>query len=176
MTRPSNVSLICLFLTFVCACNKIDDLLTFSIRHQVDLTVESTSPLNLPLQIPTPDVTTNSSQEFQKNNTRADLVKDIKLDELKLTIKNPATQTFSFLKSIHIYISTGQNDEIELAFKDNISATDKTISLTTTKEKLDKYLKASSYKLRTSIVTRESITQDVDVLTDLKFKVTAEAL
>jgi hypothetical protein len=87
----------------------------------------------------TPEVTTNSSAEFENNNTKADLVKDVKLKELTLTITDPTAKTFSFLKSIHLYISTDSNDEIELAFKDDINSTSSTITLTTTAAKLDKY-------------------------------------
>jgi hypothetical protein len=158
------------------ACNKIDDLLTFSISNQATFRVPSSSPLNLPLEVLTPDIATNSSQEFQNNNTKADLVKDVKLSELKLSIANPSGKTFSFLKSVHIYISTNENDEIELASQDNIPATAAIVSLTPTKQKLDSYVKSSAYRLRTAIVTREALTQDVDVKINLKFKVTADAL
>lgn len=157
-------------------CDKIEDLLVFTISDQTTLMIESTSLLDLPINVPTPDVTTNSSQEFENNNTKAELVKEIKLEQLKLTITDPVTKTFSFLKSIHIYISSGQNDEIELASMDNVESSANTITLTPTSQLLDKYVKASGYKIRTSIVTREALTQDLEVRADLKFKVKAEGL
>jgi hypothetical protein len=160
----------------VFGCKSIDKLLTFTVTDQTSFRVESTSPLNLPFEILTPDVTTNSSQKFENNNTTSALVKDVKLEELRLTITNPSTKTFSFLKSVYIYISTTQSDEIQLAYLDNISSTNSTITLITTQEKLDKYVKSSSYKLRTKIVTSESLSQPVDVRVDLKFKVTAQSL
>lgn len=131
-------------------------------------------PLNLATEIITPDVTTNSSSEFKNNNTKADLVKDVKLKELKLTITDPSDKTFTFLKSIRLYISTDANDEIELAYSDQINSTSNTIDLTCTSEKLDKYIKASSYKIRTKAVIKETITKDVTVKSDMKFKVTAD--
>jgi hypothetical protein len=63
----------------------------------------------------TPDVTTNSNN----NNTKADLVKDVTLTSLKLTITNPTIKHLVFLKSVTLYISTDANDEIELAFLDD---------------------------------------------------------
>jgi hypothetical protein len=57
-------------------------------------------------------VTTNSNN----NNTKADLVKDVTLTSLKLTITNP-DKTFSF--KVGYTISTDANDEIELAFLDD---------------------------------------------------------
>lgn len=165
------------FLCLLCfQCTEVDDLLTFTISDQVTITVPSSSPFNLPVELATPDVTTNSSQKFANNNTEASLVKDIRLEELKLSIQSPAGKTFSFLKSIQIYISTNSSNEILLASLDNIPPNVTSISLTPTQEKLDVYAKASSYKLRTSIVTRETLTQNVEMKTDLKFKVTAAPL
>jgi hypothetical protein len=46
--------------------------------------------------------------------------------------------------------------------------------LTPTSEKLDKYIKASSYKLRTEAVIKESLTTDITVKADMKFQVTAD--
>lgn len=157
-------------------CKEVDDLLTFTIANQVTITVPSNSPLNLPVELATPEVTTNSSQTFANNNTEASLVKDVKLQELKLSIQSPAGKTFSFLKSIQIYISTTQSNEILLASLDNIPTGATSITLTPTQEKLDVYAKASSYKLRTSIVTRETLTQSVETKADLKFRVTAAPL
>lgn len=157
-------------------CKEVDKLLTFTISNQVTITVPANSPLNLPVELATPDVTTNSSQSFANNNTEASLVKDVKLQELKLSIQTPAGKTFSFLKSIQIYISTTQSNEILLASLDDIPTGVTSITLIPTNEKLDVYAKASSYKLRTAIITRETLTQAVDMKVDLKFKVTAAPL
>tara|TARA_R110000868_G_scaffold1781_2_gene14220 strand:+ start:224 stop:751 length:528 start_codon:yes stop_codon:yes gene_type:complete len=167
-------SIICLLTLFVFSCSVIDNLLTFTVSNQTEFKIASNFPLNVASGIVTPDVPTNSSAEFDNNNTKANLVKDVKLKELKLSITDPTNKTFSFLKSIHIYISTDANDEVELAYLDNISATTNTITLTPTSEKLDKYIKASSYKLRTEAVIKESLTTDITVKADMKFRVTAD--
>jgi hypothetical protein len=168
--------LVLLLATSVFGCKSVDDLLTFTISHETNFTVANSSPLNLPIELQTPDVTTNSSQEFGNHDTKAELVKDVKLESVKLTITDPTGKTFSFLKSIHIYISTNSNDEIELAYADNIVSTTNILDLTTTDKKLDTYVKASSYKLRTQLITKETLTQDVDIKMNLKFKVTADPL
>lgn len=163
-------------IAITCSCNKLEELLTFTISHETTVTVESSVPLNLPIDVATPDVQTNSNQSFQNNNTRADLVKDVKLDDAKLTVIDPPSKTFSFLKSIHFYISTDGNDELLLAWHDDIPADATTVDLSTTTERLDAYVKNSTYKLRTRMVMRETLTQDVDVKVNLKFKVRAEPL
>jgi hypothetical protein len=161
-------------LLLITSCNVIDDLLTFSIDNQTTFKIESGFPLGTAFNVVTPDVTTNSSSTFENNNTKAELVKDVKLNELKLTITDPSNKSFSFLKSIHLYISTDANDEIELAYLDEINSTSNTINLTCTSQKLDKYIKASSYKIRTKAVIKESLTQDISVKSDMKFRVTAD--
>lgn len=155
------------------ACKDVDKLLTFRINDITDIRIESSSPLNLPVEIPTPAVTSNSQQQYENNNTAKNLVKDVKLEEVKLTITDPPSKTFSFLKSIHLYISSDQSNEIELATSENVSATN-TIYLEPTDAKLDVYAKAPSYNLRTEVETDETLTQSVDVRVDLKFVVTAD--
>jgi len=167
-------TILTIFSLFIISCNAVDKLLTFTISNQTSFKVQSGILFDTPFEVATPDVTTNSTSEFKNNNTRTDLVKDVKLEELKLSITSPANKTFSFLKSVHMYISTDANDEIELAFQDNVNATTNSISLTCTTQKLDKYIKAPSYKIRTKIVTKETVTEDIEVKANMKFKVTAD--
>ncbi|MFY7838651.1 MAG: hypothetical protein ACOVP7_00185 [Lacibacter sp.] len=155
-------------------CKKLG--VNFSINNQTNFRVESSSPINLPFEMGTPDVTTNSSQQFDNNNTAVNLIKEIKLEELKLSITRPSAKTFSFLKSVEIYISTNSSNEILLASLDNIASTAQSINLTTTAQDLTAYVKASSYKLRTRVITKETITQAVDIRADIKFKVKAGLL
>ncbi|MBE8723761.1 hypothetical protein [Flavobacterium hungaricum] len=159
---------------FLTSCDAVDDLLSFTISNNTSIKIKSTSPINLPLEIITPEVTTNSSAEFENNKTKASLVKDVKLRSLQLNIENPADKTFTFLKSVHLYISTTDSNEIELAYQDNINSTSNAIDLICTDKKLDEYLKADSYKIRTKVTLKETLTQDVTVKAAMKFKVTAD--
>ncbi len=158
------------------SCKKIDELLTFYVEDQTEIVIESSLPISLPLEIPTPDITTESEEEFSNNGTNANLVKDVYLSSFKLSITSPEGKTFSFLKSIHIYIRTNDSDEIELAYKDDISSDARVINLTTSGNRLDKYLKADGYKLRTEVTTREILAEDISILVDMRFKVTADPL
>ncbi len=155
------------------SCKKIEDLLTFTVNVENNFTVGASSPLNIPIDILTPQVTTNSTQQFQNNNSDVNRVKDIKLKKVDLQIISPAGKTFSFLESVHIYVSTNANDEIELAYLDNISSSSNSISLIPTSVSLDKYVKASSYSLRTKIVTKQALTQNVEIKNGCQFQVTA---
>lgn len=164
----------CICCLLLAGCEEVDDLLTFHVHDQTMIRIANTMSVGLPLDVPTPDVSSDSQQQYKNNNTRADLVKDVKLEELALTIKEPSGKTFSFLKSIRIFISTNGSDEIELASLNDVAANTSTIKLIPTQEKLDAYAKAPSYNLRTAVTTDEALTQDVDVQVDLKFRVTAD--
>lgn len=159
---------------FVSSCNAVDDLLTFNISNQTTIEIKNTSPLNLPTEIVTPDVTTNSSTEFKNNNTNTDLIKDVKLKSLQLTIESPEGKTFTFLKSVRLYISTSDSNEIELAYLDNISSSANSIDLICTDKRLDEYIKNDSYKIRTQVTIKETLTQDVSMKASMKFAVTAD--
>lgn len=159
---------------FVSSCESVDELLSFNISNQASITIKNTSPINLPSEIVTPDVTTNSSSEFNNNNTKADLVKDVKLKSLKLTIENPEGKNFTFLKSIRLYISTTDSNEIELAYQDNVNSSSNTLDLICTDKRLDEYIKADKYKIRTQVTLKETLTQDVTVKANMQFRVTAD--
>lgn len=159
---------------FFSSCNAVDDLLSFTISNETSIKIQSTSPINLPSEIITPEVTTNSSAEFANNKTKASLVKDVKIRSLKLSISDPSDKTFTFLKSVHLYISTNNSNEIELAYQDNINTSSNTIDLICTDKRLDEYIKADSYKIRTQVTLKETLTKDVTVKADMKFRVTAD--
>ena len=159
------------------SCNKIKDLLTFTVNDTSEVVIESTLfPIALPFEIWTPPITTNSNEEFSNNNTNASLVKDVYITHLDITILSPSDKTFSFLKSMTIFISTTDDNEIELAHKTNINSSDKVLNMKVTSSRLDTYVKASSYRLRTEVTTHETLTQDITIGIDMSFKVTADPL
>jgi hypothetical protein len=172
--KSKSIALILFLSLFLNSCSTVDDLLSFNISNEASIQIKSNLPINLPSEIITPDVTTNSSAEFANNKTKASLVKDVKLKSLKLTITDPSDKTFTFLKSIHLYISTTNSDEIELAYQDNISSTTNMLDLICTDKRLDQYIKADKYKIRTQVTLKETLTKDVTVKADMKFRVTAD--
>jgi len=169
-TILSVLLLIGILFTFSC-----DKLLTFDVSDSTTVTIDANPlPISSPVEIPTPDVTTNSESEFEQNDTKVELVKEIILKRLALTITSPSDKTFSFLKSIEIYISADGEDETKLAWNNDVQSDAQSIELETTTQALDSYVKKSSYKLRTEVTTRESLTQSVDIKIDFTFQVTAD--
>jgi len=155
------------------SCNKIDELLTFKINDSTEFVIENVIVLNLPFDIPTPSITTDSENEFKNNNTASNLVKNIYLDELKLSIIKPDDATFSFLKKITIYISSNGKEEIILASKTNIDENATKIVLEPTDARLDDYVKSESYSLRTEVTTNKIVTNSITIKADMTFIITA---
>ncbi len=63
---------------------------------------------------------------------------------------------------------------MKLAWNDDVQSNAKNIELETTNSALDKYVKKDKYKLRTKVVTKETLTQSVDIKIDFTFQVTAD--
>jgi hypothetical protein len=85
-------------------CKKDELGIRFKINYETSFDVLSGNILNLPFDLFTPDITTNSEAEFAANDTRVDKIQEIKLESLNLTITAPQGQNFDFLK--HIYTFT----------------------------------------------------------------------
>jgi hypothetical protein len=158
------------------SCDEIKSLLTFTFSDEATFTIESQAPIDLPFNVPVPEIQTNSSQAFENNHTNANLVKEVILKELKLKIESPDDMTFSFLRSIAIDISAPGLDTIQLAYIDDIPTDAKEIYLNTTDQHLDAYIKQDSYNLDFKTVIKEIITRDVDLKAEMRFQVTADPL
>ena len=106
--------------TILLSCNKDNREVEFEMDYQTSFTLNSTIGINLPFSPPSPDINTNSTNEFSLKNTNSSLVKEVTLKTLTLTITNPTDKTFSFVKSVHIFISAPGVKEIEAIAYDNI--------------------------------------------------------
>jgi hypothetical protein len=167
-----------LLTVFGCKKNVLDALLTFT----VDVSQNSKIPppnifyTGLPKPI---SVITNSEASFRNNKTSRDKVKNVLLDQMQLTLVNPASLNFDFLDSLKVYINTPNvKNRILLAHLYNPPTGVKTLTLVPTTDRLDDYLKADTYELtvysrqRPNYFVRDSLT----IRSDTRFKVTANSL
>ena len=157
-------------------CKKLVSLLNFKINDSTNFTIPATGPLvNTVLTLPGIAVSSNSSSTYAGNNTTADYVQDVTLDQLTLTTTDPGTQTFDFLKSISLYIATdaaGTNKTL-LASLSPVPTGQTTISLTPSGTKLDVYLRSGNYALFTTAELAKPLPQDTKVRADSRFNVKA---
>jgi hypothetical protein len=168
--------LICLIVSSLgISCKKaLEELTTFTIQTEADFTVPGTLGIQTPLSIPTPDVPTRSSQEFARHRTNYNLVKEVRLDNLKLSITRPSGQTFRFLKSVRLFIEAAGLPKQEVAFRTNIdNAVGSTLDLETVPVNLKEYIRQDTFTLHSEVVTDEVILQDIDIHADANFRVKA---
>ena len=157
-------------------CQKLVSLINFKIDDSTNFTIPATGVLtNAALVLPGIAVSSHASSTYAVNNTTADYVQDVTLDQLTLSTTDPSTQTFDFLKSISIYIATDASgsDKVLLASLSPVPTGQTSISLTPGGNKLDKYLRSGNYTLFTTAELAKPLPQDTKVRADSRFNVKA---
>lgn len=162
---------------FTSGCKEVDKLTQFNMDYDESVTIPSSIGINLPFNLFTPPITTNSTKSFEVNDTRKDLIEQIILKEMTLSISSPSGKDFSFLKSIEIYMSADGLDEIKVAWKDNIdNSVGNSIALETSSSDLQEYIKKDEINLKVTTVTDELILTDYEVNIHSNFFVDAKIL
>ena len=155
------ISMFGFILLMISGCKTVDKLTQFNMEFEGSVVVPSSTGINLPVNIVTPDVATNSASTFSANKTQKELVDEIKLTKMEVTITSPANADFSFLKSVAIYISSAGLPEVKIAYKDEVPAsTGAILSLDVSGIDLKEYIKADKFSLRLNTVTDEVLTSD----------------
>lgn len=136
----------------------------FYIDYTSSVVVSSSVGQLLPFNIYTPDVTTNSEQEFDSNDTKKDKVKSIYLKDLTLSITSPSGEDFSFLNSLEIFISSSNTSEMKVAFKENIGSNPGAfLTCDLVDIDLQQFIKDDQIKIRLKTVTDEALSNDVHI-------------
>ena len=171
-----------LLLALLFGCKKVENQVAQILKFTVNVSQDSRVPppsifyTGLPAPV---TVVTNSSAAFSSNNTNSSKVKDVYLDQLKLTLLKPASLDFDFLDTLRVYINTpGASNRILLAQTANPPSGATTLTLTPTTARLDEYLKSDKYQLTVYSRQRRNyyIQDSMTVRTDARFKVTASSL
>lgn len=159
------------------ACQKLDKLTQFHMEYTDSTTISSIIGVNLPFNVFTPPIKTNASETFEINDTRKDLIEEIKLEDLVLKTIDPENAEFSFLKSIEVYIETEGENETLIAWKYEIdNSVGNTLSLEVTADDLSTYVISDEIILRISTVTDKIILSDIQIEIKAGFFVNAKIL
>ncbi|MGB0916628.1 MAG: hypothetical protein ACPGU4_03470 [Flavobacteriales bacterium] len=169
-----NLLPIFLIATVFTGCQLFDELRTFDIDYSVDFTIPGSSVVNLPINLPTPPITTNAIQKFEDEGIETNWIESIKLKELKLTLINPSGEDFDFLENVNIYISSDGEAEQLLASKSPVpEGSGSMISLDVNDVNLFAHITQPNFSLRIEVVTDEARLYDVDVKANMKMEVKA---
>ncbi|MFN3529668.1 MAG: hypothetical protein ACK417_07080 [Bacteroidia bacterium] len=173
-----NSASIFLIIYILIGCSKLQEGISFSLYPMTEVVIPSSSSINLPINLITPDITTDSESEFAANNTSPNLVRDIRLKELRLIIKSPEQTTFDFLRSARIYLSADGMPEIEIAFSENIPATGaRNLYMDVNQDvNFKDYLIKDKVSMRVQATTRQLLTSDTKLEVRTEFVVRASVV
>lgn len=160
----------------VLACNLLDKFTKFDLNFSQEITIRASTLFNLPIDIPTPPIQSNSESTFKTQNTHEDLVEEIILKNLILNLVSPTDEDFSILKSIEIYINAEGLSESKIAWLDNIPKNVNSLTLEVSKVDLKKYIFADSFVLSLKTVTNKANTRDYKIEVKSTFGVNAKIL
>ena len=152
--------LLCIaFLLFGC-----EKLTQFTLEDNTSVIIPSSTGINLPFSVGTPDMTNSFEQKFESNDTRKKYIEEFKLTSLVLSIVEPPNFNFSFLKDIEIFIVSDGLAEKRIAYKLDIDNTvGSTLTCDISEENLADYVKADNFSLKVEVVTDELFSQDVEI-------------
>ncbi len=171
-------TLILIFTVFALSqCDQLDQLTKFDVNYNTSVTIPSTFGTDVPFNVATPEVTTNSESKFEMNDTRTDLIEEITLKQLTMQITSPDDGNFDFLNDIEVYISADGLGEIKVAWKNDIpDSAGSVLELETSDADLQEYIKKDSFQLRVKTTTDQLISQDQDIEISSVFHVDAKIL
>jgi hypothetical protein len=165
-----------IYVSFAFGCNKDRKGISFSMEYNEQFSIENGSPLQLPIRILLPPTASHAEATFAQNDTRADKITSIRLEQLVLELQKPENEDFSFLEEMQLFISTKELPELLLAEKKNIQNNTRSLRLDTSKEDFKEYIKSGEYTLRVRTVIKRTFSNKMDLSANIIFKASAKLL
>jgi hypothetical protein len=139
------------------------------------VTIPASTPINLPFNLPTPDIETNSAAFFSSKNISTDLIDKIVLKKLEMTVTSPTNGNFNFLKSVEVYISTQGLDDVKIASLEDIpNNAAMPLQLAVDSVNLKQYILKDKFGLKVKATTDKLITSDYKIDVSTTFLVDAK--
>lgn len=173
--RKLTLLLIFPFLLTTNSCEKAADLITFGFNLKNDFSLPPNMPINTPFDLPAIPMDYNSSETFEQNDTRANLVKEIKIEYIQLLIKEPVGQDFTFLKDIELSLEKDGLPTKLVAWKYDVDdAIEQELQLDVTADALDEYLKSDEVRFKLKVTTDKLTTKEIKISSDIRIRVKAD--
>ena len=156
------------------SCNKFDQLTIFDMAYRNTVVIPASTAVNLPFNLYSPEITSNSEETFEVNDTRKDHIDKIRLKKMNLKITSPQNGNFNFLNSISIFINADGLTEKHISWKNPVSAdSSQILELALSGEDLQPYIINDKFKLRINTVTDEILSNNYTIDLDAIFEVNA---
>lgn len=176
--------LISLFVFLIMSsCKKLDEFTKFHLKYDTEYVLPLVLSTNgVLITYPEPlKFATNSDAFFEENNTSADLIEEVHIDEAYLEVKESETINFSFLNEVQFWLIDEENsvvkDSVLLASKvlDESIDTQK-LDLDVTDKDLSQYITKDSLSFKIKLETDENIFEEIKLNIHTDFEVNAKIL
>lgn len=162
---------------FLSSCEFLSQFTEFDLPYEKTITVPLIAASDSTLSIETPSISTGISDAMSDNNTGLDLIEEIKLTSMTLTLTSPDGGDLGFLSSIEIFINAAGQDELSLASQANVPADVGTVlELTTATADLQDYIKLDDFSLRFALGTDETVLEEQEITMNMVVHVDAQVL
>lgn len=169
--------IILLTILILTSCEFLSQLTQFDLPYETSVTIPLTLATDTPLDIATPAINTGIEDAVAQYNTGLDLIDEVALTSMTLTITDPVDGDLGFLKSIEIFMNAEGLDEVKLAYEtavpDDAGAV---LELQVPAQDLQEYIKKDTFTLRFRIVTDETVLDDQVLKMNAVFHVDAKIL
>ena len=162
---------------FFGGCKKLDKLTEFNMDYHSSVVLPASNTIGLPLDLTSPETTTNSQSTFANNNTQTDKIQEVHLTKMTITVTSPSGVDLTFLKSVELYVKADGLSEKEVAWDNNVSDNvGNTLNLNVTSDDLKDYIKKEKISVRIKAITDKETYSDYTIDIYSLFKVNAKIL
>ena len=175
MKKAPFILLIAIF--FLSSCDFLSELTQFDLPYEKAITIPLIVGSDSTLSITTPSINTGISDAVDKYNTGIDLIDEITLTSMTLTVTSPAGADMGFLATISVYINASGQEEIQLAYDtdvtDDVGAV---LELSTSTADIQDYIKLDDFTLRFELGTDETVLEEHEITMNMVVHVDARIL
>lgn len=169
--------LILIAIFFLSSCDLLSELTQFDLPYETSISIPLILASDSTLGIATPSINTGITDATEKYNTDLDLIDEISLTSMTLTLTDPVDGDFGFLKSIEIFVNAVGEEEVQLAFDADVADDAGTVlELETSGEDLQNYFKSDEFSLRFSLSTDETVLTSQELTMNMVLHVDAKVL
>ena len=169
--------LLLIVVLFLSSCDWLSQLTQFDLPYETSFNVPLIVASDSTLSIETPSITTGITDAVAQYNTGLDLIEEISLTTMTMTLSSPAGGDFGWLSSIEIFINAAGQEELALASDTNVADdAGSVLELETATADLQSYIKLDNFSLRFVIGTDGTVLEEQEITLKMVMHVDAQVL
>ena len=170
------IGVIVLLISFT-SCDLLSELAKFTVSYSAQFTVDKNTVINMPIDLNSGDIITDSKKTFEDNDADLDDIDEITLDKLTVRLLSPAGGDLSFGKDIVVLIGAPGKSDLILAFKNDVPAgVGSEIDLDASQSDFAEFIKLDKFFLIARVTLDETLNEDHVLEVDADFTVKANPL